>query len=661
MLGSLIVLALIFLLAGNVFAERGPLFFLRAVGMGLAVMIPFWFNFNWLTSKSVHPIWLAGLFLLLFAFSFLRNKKFIFDINENRQAFLQAKKQWGWFFVMVVVLAGLAFVRFEGKMDVPNYETPDAAIHFLYLSQTAKTGIMPQFLPSVIYPASGFSEVFKVHHLSYFPGATVAFSLLAWISGMINLLPILQIFNGIFYALCVLYLFWLAYDSNVVFSKIGCSILFLLLTLGSLFDFVVTSHTTQLFGLFMMIFFIDVFVLWKKDEIGLWLPILALSGLMLSYFYWLPIVLLFFGLLIFNELIAKRQERDFKKTVTLLFKIFVIGLGAILLTIGYIKITLAIGVLGAATSDGGFSYKQNFLADTILMLPFALGGLWLFWKKNRKKENLLLFLTIATFAYSVLLYVAWRWLGKASNYVRMKVLFLTLPLVWIWVVYFFEQLIAHVWQNKTVTWKKTLFDFLHARKFFVGALIVLEIFLWKVTNEQPLAVAMGNVQLLIKGSAGTNSEKNSLNREQVKLLDELKKNHPEALKDGRIMTIAPPGVGFWVFAYAGIWPMTDVLSTGGAAGDAMNPWGGLDYQQWLMKDKNHYILYLDSEPSRGWVDTYGFNKMDYEVLARQGKNLLLQLPVGKNTTYVSAIETVTKEQKKKGQKNKKIYETYYNE
>jgi hypothetical protein len=495
-----------------------------------------------------------------------------------------SKKKWGWFFLMTAILSIVVFVRFESGFDVPNYETPDAAIHFLYSMQTAKTGLMSQFLPSEIYPASGFSQTFETHHLSYFPGVTVAFSLFNWLLGLGDSLSTLQLFNGALYILSVLYLIYLVCDVKILTSKISYAFLFVIIGFGTLLNFLFTSHTTQLFGLFLLIFFVDMVALWKKKEIGLWLPMFALSGVIFSYFYWLPVALLFLAFSIFQFPVKENKKIILKDSVFLFLKAFVIVAGAGILSFGYIKIALAIGVLGAVTATGGFSYKYNFLADIILMIPLAFGGMYLFWKNNKKDEKRMavFMLSVSSIMYTTLLFVAWHLFEKTSDYVRLKVLYLTLPLLWIFVIYFFEKVFRYLWLEKHTFSLNVIKVHFHKYKFAFITLIILEIFLLNLKDVRPLAVVFGNIKLLAQGSSGTDSDKNSLSREQVTLLDEIKSNHAEKLKEGRMMTIAPPGVGFWVFAHSGIWPMTDVLS--GTESASMNPWNGFNYEQWLKND-----------------------------------------------------------------------------
>ncbi len=499
---------------------------------------------------------------------------------------------------------------------------------------------MPLFGPNEIYEVSSHQEGLKTFPDGYFPGATAGFFLLNAILQPVRMIFNLQIFNALFYALVSIYFLLLLRRKAGFSALVVFAFAFFIVALGTFFDLMVNSFSTQLFGLFLLIFFVDMFDEFFEGKVSFFVPMFALTGVIIAYLYWVPVALLFVMLRSFEILrnIFKKSARlEYRKIFSIVGMVF----GSGILSIGYIIALAKFNMLSHSVDDGGFSFASQFLADTIIILPFALAMFCRFLKRKffLKEQSFLGDFALAMLIYSLLLFFG-RAKGFVSNYAAMKSLYLAIPLIWALGISFFIEKDVLSWlkiswqsilgKNRATFYYKQMFsrNFLLLSFFWI---VFVGIFKFR-TDLQPeiLPIINKNISLLSSGKKNASG----LTHEQMVLLDKIKKDYPWTLDNKQIVVIAPPGTCLWVYAYAGLWPRTTSLVIDGNthlesyAPMGLYSAGIVDYPYWLSRDKNHYMVYFDSRESSNWAKKVGFNLDDYNVLLDSGGNKLLRLKDG---------------------------------
>jgi hypothetical protein len=633
--GSLFFLVAVVFFSFVVFKERTPIFILRSIGFILAIAIVFHFNLNWilkipmsLNIGSLLFLGIAALFLLLD-----RDASFLIGLRKD----ITNKKIWiGWLIVLGILggafLVGCSY--FEGRLNEPRYNTSDPAIHYLYQSSTAKTGLLSMFSPNEIYKAAGSNESYKVYNDSYFPGPATAFYLLGNVFYWIQKITLFQVFNIVFYALVSAYLFLLFVNHHKKRNFLISLFALTVILFGTFFDFLNTSFTSQLLGLFLLLFFIDIFYeYYSAIKISIFIPIIALSGLVLTYVYWLPIAIMFIFFVAFFDIKNARMKN--------MMKIFFLVSMSSLLSIGYILIFCRLNSVSSATIDGGFPFGPKFLAELIIIIPFALINLYLLLKDKflHKRERLFTDFSLSVVLYSTILTLA-HVFNFASNYVYMKVFYLTVPVVWmLCLLLFFEKvsiesiiaLIKKIRKNRFELGTYFSYKQLYFLLGYVVAVSVVTLIMGVDFKIFPLE--KNNINLAIRRDKQPN-----LNSEQMQLLSLIKKDYGFALDDNRVLAITEYYRSIWTYSYSGIWPRPYSLIPNGDRSTIglsyLAPNSGVDYYQWLLNDENHYLVYMNSSFAKDWVKDSGFDFSDYEKIVSVGKNYLLHLKDNTRTEFI---------------------------
>jgi len=368
----------------------------RFLGVVFSISMVFMFNLNWIFSLPVKMNYFSFLFLCiaLIGFYFKRKESLLEKIKFNKPFIAN--------FVFVVLssvfLIFVANSYFEGRWDEPRYTTPDSGGHYLYMSPTADSGVLPLFMPNAIYEATGQNKTFLHHHDTYFPGGSAIFFIINRLFINTERLVLFQAFNIFFFILISLYLFFILRERKIFKSFYFWAITLFFIFFGNIFSLVSASYTNQLFGLFFLLLSIDLFE--KFRESGKWgmIPI-TISGLIIAYYYWFPVLILFvlFSFVDFKEIYKTKLSFKENKRV---YQIAVFFLIAALFNIGYIINVLKTNQTGMI-AEGSFSFSSSFFNDTMIILPFALFNLYLFAKRKiKEKENYFL----ANFSFAILGY-----------------------------------------------------------------------------------------------------------------------------------------------------------------------------------------------------------------------------------------------------------------
>lgn len=613
MFAIILLLVILFLSYFLFFSRRKGLFLFRFLGLFFSFNILAFFFFNWILRVRYSMFWFLFLGALLVIFFVIKRKKSTFwdvkeiELGDSRRLF---------FLLAFCVLLGTTF--FQYKLDEPRYDTPDPAAHFLYMSLTAKTGFLPIFLPNKIYPASDFNSAYKNHQETYPPGATVVFYFLDKVFKFNGGATTLQVFNLILYSLVVVYLLALISHSNFFRKQWQFWIAGFLLSMGAFFNLLTASHTTQLFSLFLLIFFTDVYFYEKNKITRIFLSGVALAAITLSYFYWLPVAALFALSKAFWDFY---QEKKWKIFFWEMLSGFFSGLWGVFLSCGYIWVIYQTKILSYAKADGGFKYVDDFVYDQISLIIFLLVICFILLIKKKRfklseKEGYLVVFFLAAFVYFFGLFILWK-LQLVSNYTRLKSLFLSVPLSTMVVLVGCLSVLSGI-RRQLSTNKKKLF-FLAG----VGGLVVIFLFL-----KTPLFIASVFENLtrffpLKKGAL--------ISRDQMILMQNIKKENSSAIKDGRILVLASYDTSLWVYALFDVWPRTKSLITEERPNkDVWSPMsvysqGIFNYLDWLKNDDEHYLVFFDSRSSWEWAGNWGFDFSDYEVVQQTGSNFLLKL------------------------------------
>lgn len=596
----------------------------RATAWTLGIAIIATLNINWLLDQPVSSGILGIITLFCTGILFLlARKRFLREGNVWRR-----RRAQGLDFVplIVFILAFLAGGQYFGfRLDEPRYSTPDPGTHYLYMSQTAKTGIMPLFDESRIYPATGFIESWKEHHKTYFPGSTAIFFVFDQISPLSTIVTF-QLFNIFFYALLCGYFFALSmrmfpsegrYFSLILFSFI--------LLFGVFFEFIVASFTTQLLGLLFLLFFADTYHQYYRNKVSAWLPIFAFASILITYIYWLPVALFF---ILFERLSDFwTREVSWKNTFFWVISCAWIPLVSLVLSLGYILIAYETRILGYSSADGGFPMQKEILRDVVLVIPFALFAFYSlikrWWRERRSILMLSLFLSASVFSFTL---ISLYNMGiRVSHYTAFKSLYLLLPLVWVFALLPISRafsFLGRVLREKEIVWDLVQFR----RRIILFAGLYLLTFAFTTIAGIHWKIIPLHKKNITFSEGGGNIGKN-ITSEQIQMLDAISREYASILQEGRVLVIAPPDTALWIFAYSGIWPRTYSLlgqseqhpRAGTSPMDMYSP-GIADYETWFKNDPKRILVYFQTKESKKWMEKQKFPQEEYDILYSVGEN-----------------------------------------
>jgi len=562
------------------------------------------FNLNWI----FHVPFRAWVFSVAFVLSYC-----VFRYAGMPIVFLKNKRDLYAFLLFGALLVMFGVYSFGGKLDEPKYKTPDPAFHHMYMTDGATTGFMSQFVEGKIYGDSGNNISFLNHQERYFPGSIALFAFLSGGLPFLKSIVILQVFNIVAYALVVLYLAYLFLQVELESKPWLLIPTAVLLGIGSTFDFLQTSFSTQLFGMYVLLLTFDLLFLFRHRLIKWFLPALPLVAVLLTYFYWIPAAVFFVGILfipyIFNHLRMKNYHAVLVTVADLSKMAFLMALFGV----GYLWFIIDVRYLSQSTAEGGFSFYSEFIDSFILLVPIAV--VYSVHSIKNREIDLSVSATMASLLYWAALYLAY--LGKySSKYAFMKDYYLLLPLLVI-VLIRFTALAYDLYKEEGI---HGMF-----RNNYIRTAVLLSCISVACVYPDGFSLYARNIDILT--SSKTSNPQFTV--EQQELLDRIRSKYPDLLENGRLFIVAPFQSALWAYSYSGIWPRTpSLLRPNDMANGADSPMGfflSADYEQWLMRDQNHVLAFFDTGESDSWVKSNGFSFDDYDVLERVGKNVLLKL------------------------------------
>ena len=606
--------------------NRTQIFVFRALGLIFSVAIVFSYHLNWIANLPITIPKLGFFFFVISLGIMFKRKLGIADISKIINEF--NKKQVAISIVMLVVPFLLGVIYFQWDLNAPRYSTPDSGTHYLYMSQTARTGFIPLFSASEIYPASGGLEVFRLHHESYLPGSVVSFFVIDKLLGFGGKPISFQFFNIFWYAIISAYFLLIFKERGFLKSLLVVVAAYMMIALGTFFDFVATSYSAQLFGLFLLIYFLDTFQEFVKNKEAIWLPMFAVASLGMTYVYWLPVAVVFVLNSLIGNLWNKFKFKDDFCTKNI-YKIFFMTMGAFVLSFGYLLVLLRINMLSHAVDDGGFSFQNQILSDSMLVGSVALVYFVFIsignWKRN--ENNFLANISFAIFSYALALFVLYE-KGVVSHYSAVKVMYLLVPLVWVVFFSFLDKVVVNYFSFDKLS-------LLLRKKSALGWLFLtfLFYFVFYVYADNSKWVSIDFLPLMQKNFDLISDQKKDaiISDDQLVLLDMIKNDFAWTLQENRLIIIAPPATALWAFSYSHVWPRTLNLLTGDIeqGNGAFSPMSIyspniIDYRYWLSANGEHVLVFFDTGDSNKWAKKVGFNFADYKVLAKEGNNMLLQ-------------------------------------
>jgi len=581
-----------------------PLNALRFFGIFISISMALMFNLNWILHVPFH----AWVFPVAFALSC-----FVFRYVGMPVVFLKDNWDLYAFLLFIVLLVMLGVYSFAGRLDEPQYKTPDPAFHYMYMTDGSVTGFMPQFVKGKIYGDSGNNISFLNHQERYFPGSIALFTFLSDGLPFLKSIVVLQVFNIVAYVLVVsyfAYLFLQMESGSNLWLLIPAVIL---LGIGSTFNFLQTSFSTQLFGLYVLLLAFDLLFLFRNRLIGWFLPALSLTAVLLTYFYWIPVVVFFVGVLFIPHVFNRLRIREYSAVLMTIADLSKIAFLTALFGIGYLWFIIDVQYLSQSTAEGGFSFYGEFIDSFILLVPIVV--VYLVHSVKNRKIDLSTSAAIASLIYWAVLYLAY--LGKySSKYAFMKDYYLLLPLFTI-VLIRFASLAYNLYKEEGIS---GMF-----RNGYVRTAILLSCAAGAYVYPDGLSLYTRNMDILTASKAN----KPQFTVEQQELLDRIKTKHSNLLENGRMFIIAPLQSALWAYSYSGIWPRTPSLlhseDSGNRSDSSMGFFLSADYEQWLTNDKNHVLAFFDTGESDSWIKSNGFSFDDYDVVERVGRNILLKL------------------------------------
>jgi MFS family permease len=504
------------------------------------------------------------------------------------------------------------------------------------MNRASEEGKLPLFLENRIFKDSGNNPVFKYHTQTHFPGSSVAFFILKKILFFVESLKLLQVFNFLFYFLVTTYFALLLkkhFKSRFLFY-----LFYLFIALGSFFSLFAASYTNQLFGLFLLLYFIDLNHVARKrlDKNRLFFEITAVTALIITYIYFLPIIGLIYLIQIFNLIKkAKKLKLFFKKNL----KYFLILIfGVLIFSSGYIYLTIIKAELFTHALEGDPVPKNYLLLDAVFyyLLFFILlkiGNLKNIFNNQRLKSSVQYFL-LPCLAYSILLMLAMLF-GVVSLYPFQKSLFLSVPIFWFFVFKFLDLSLF----DQKFNFKKIINQCDHKSKFkfkyyfFSFSLIVIFLPVIKEKLQTIQSTNADSLKANIEYLTFQKEKKPNINWEEIEFLKNIKKDYPLVFENkNQIMVLSSSERSLWVYVTTGIWPRPETLIPKGRENKGtfspMTPFSreAFNYGIWLNNEKRHYLILLDQNEVYNWTNNYPFFDINnFNEIYSYKKNRLLHL------------------------------------
>lgn len=608
--------------------NRGVFFVFRAIGIILSLIAVGSFVLNYFNIKLYlqnYLIFFAGILLAVYLFDYLKHNKISSPVDEIKK-FKFEKHISILVVISFAVSVFISFLYFENKFDIPRYMSIDASYHFL-LGKYVNENNQLLFFNKDLY--------FK-DPINYPFGTSIITSLFSSLLFFIPYVKTYNLLNIFFYAAVTAYFFLVAYQKIKLRTKTAVFLFIFLNCLGFFFNLMAFGFFSQLVGLFLLIFFIDLYPEIKNTTSGSVLAGIILSALFFTYIYWFPVAILFM-------LLKNIDAKNIKNYV--LNKKNILNLSASALTFlviaaPYLIALYNFNVLGFISDNGG-TYKTFFL-NFFMLAPFMVLGLFDLTRSWAKENNSVAAFFISGFFFSFILYILYL-SGVASQYALAKSYYLLGPILYYAGAIGIESVFLKLKStDKDGPDNKSFWYGLKNEKFpyifgitliSIIALVILIPFFknddkfdlknspslkmntWKL-NGNIFDVFYFNSQLIRKNSEKTNRIK--LSQRHLLFFSNVRKHMPSDDLT-KTMVIANPDYSLWFYAMTWVWPRTSIDGS-------ESIWRKLpDYNTWLAQRSSDTLILLDTPETREWIKDSAFNFDNFEVLYKEGKNYILRL------------------------------------
>lgn len=597
---SLVFLVSSFIFSRVIFSKGNfVFFFLRSLGILASVMVVFSLYFSYL-SVPLNLYSFSVLFLFLsFLLARLSPEKASFSFRKifSLEGFCFCDLKT--FLFVLAVSLGLSLSYFEFSFHLPKFISVDASVHH-YMGKYVLEN------ERLIFTAR---DLFIKDTDTYPFGTSVVTAVFSRFIPFSSHLEKFQLFNLLL--LCLLNAYFLLFIKKYFpfKSKFLFLSLLILIIFGFFFNMMIMGFASQLLGLYLLLFLVDVYKSLDKYGSGLKniFSAVVLSAILFTYIYWLPIALLF----IFFDLV---------KNIRKVFPAFIIFAA---LSSPFIFSLCQVNILKFAGSDG-LTYKI-FLLNFILFIPFILSGFHCL-VKELPRRNSGHFFIFSSLTYFLILAALYFTTNSIADYTFAKSFYLIGPLLYFLALYALDK-----------TYAKLPPAHRAILKFSLAVLLVFFVFL-------PLAKKRENFSEKRKTSlemdfGGTNgrildifyfnakSIKNST-KEGAKLnLNQKKKNFIENFsaylgeknKPQNIAVVADPDTSLWFYSLSWVWPREKIDGS-------FSVWenGLFDYEKWKKQRKTPYLIILDTKASQEWKERNRFNTDEYTTIYEEGNNYLLK-------------------------------------
>lgn len=624
---------LVFLLFSHLaFKKKDALFVFRSLGLFLSISIVYYYIYRlWETIPSVinpNKSYTAAPeiidFILLFLFlsgiiifvRFVQEKNLSFLIPQRSDFKV---KELAVLLVLLSIPWLISLVHFNYTFQTPNYVSIDAPLHFSKFRKTLEHAYDSNDVSGATLSAYVLTHLFLPN-----PSSTD------------RALLDFQLANTLMFSLISMYFLTLSFQKFKIRPLFFAGLAYLLIVFGYFFNLMIMGFVSQMFGLFLLLFFLDLFPQHSKRWSGIILLILIAEAQLQTYsYYWLAVTAIFLILAGIKKIIFWPKG-----------KLLLAAAAPLILVVAgfiYFKTSLLSGVLAMANSSGEM-YKVvagNFLIFSpliIIGISLAIAN----WHNDKSEFSTMFF---AALIFSLLSAAAF-WGGFFSSYTFTKSFYLTGPFLFFYSVY----ALAWLWkkaENPPVARGIILLA--------VASILVLiafpiikkdadpnDTFLKLVSSEvdeniwnprqRPLDVFRFN-SLVFRNKSNRIENFISFDRDKLEFLRGLKPHLPDRYqsyyayydpisieKEHRITMVADFKTSYWVFSLTKIW---------NRANDNMAEHNEkiVNYDGWLGHYQEPYIIILDTQATNRWLWLNGekFKWEDFTIEYQVGKNYLLKL------------------------------------
>lgn len=609
--------SLAFLFSSFIFSKvvfpKGNIFFflLRSLGMLSSVMVVFSLYFSYLSIPlNLYSFSVLFLVLSFVALKFFPRKKI--DLKK----FFSFKNfcfcNWPTFFLVGAASLGVAFFYFDFSFSLPKFISVDASVHY-YMERYVLENERLIFT----------SRDLVVEDTDNYPfGTSVLAASFSRLVPFLSQLEKFQIFNVlVFFLISVYFILFLQkhfpFRSKLLFFSFCSFIVF-----GFFFNMLIMGFTSQIVGLFLLLFFSDAFL--YLENFGSFQKnffiALALSAILFTYIYWLPVALIF----IFLKSLTKEKSGCFSFVKNFIQKNSLIFLIFVLFSLPYIISLYNFGILRFSGSDGA-TYKV-FLLNFIVFVPFIIQGLFLFGEKSSAKNPFFLFVS-SSLLYFLLLFFLYSLTNSVSDYTQAKVFYLVGPILYFLTFFAIDKIYFNISVFRKIFFSSLIF-LLILSFIFMPFFKKKEYFSEKRKDSLRMNLWGANGRVFdifyfnAKSAKNTNKEGGKLNINQDKkdfiekipfLLE--KKGYPQ-----RIATVADPNISLWFYSLSWIWPREKIDGSTSIWEKEI-----FDYEKWKKQRTSPYLIILDTQPAKEWMERNNFNIEDFDVICEKKGNYLLKL------------------------------------